>query len=104
MGFSITPGSEAANILSSCATDKDKAFLPQSGIFVQRLQAIGRDITRPRTSADGLEQADFAQAFGQDNPRQNGLTGIAIGVVRRDGAGQGLDREVQLKCRKKGVE
>ena len=51
VGFSITPGSEAANILSSCATDKDKAFLPQSGADLSNdFQAIGRDITRLRIS------------------------------------------------------
>jgi Flp pilus assembly protein TadG len=51
VGFSITPGSEAATILSTCATDKDKAFLPQSGADLSNnFQAIGRDITRLRIS------------------------------------------------------
>ncbi|WP_404418204.1 ubiquitin-activating E1 FCCH domain-containing protein [Brevundimonas vesicularis] len=51
VGFSITPGSDAADILSSCATDKDKAFLPQSGADLSNdFQAIGRDITRLRIS------------------------------------------------------
>ena len=51
VGFSITPGSDAANILSTCATDKDKAFLPQSGADLSNdFQAIGRDITRLRIS------------------------------------------------------
>ncbi|MBB5772696.1 Flp pilus assembly protein TadG [Brevundimonas vesicularis] len=51
VGFSITPGSDAAKILSSCATDKDKAFLPQSGADLSNdFQAIGRDITRLRIS------------------------------------------------------
>jgi Flp pilus assembly protein TadG len=51
VGFSITKGSEAATILSSCATDKDKAFLPQSGADLSNdFQAIGRDITRLRIS------------------------------------------------------
>ncbi len=51
VGFSITPGSDAASILSTCATDKDKAFLPQSGADLSNdFQAIGRDITRLRIS------------------------------------------------------
>ena len=51
VGFSITPGSEAATILRTCATDKDKAFLPQSGADLSSdFQAIGRDITRLRIS------------------------------------------------------
>ncbi len=51
VGFSITQGSDAARILSSCATDKDKAFLPQSGADLSsNFQAIGRDITRLRIS------------------------------------------------------
>ncbi|WP_426019334.1 ubiquitin-activating E1 FCCH domain-containing protein [Brevundimonas sp. DWR2-3-1b1] len=51
VGFSITKGSEAASILSTCATDKDKAFLPQSGADLSSdFQAIGRDITRLRIS------------------------------------------------------
>lgn len=51
VGFSITKGSEAATILSTCATDKDKAFLPQSGADLSSdFQAIGRDITRLRIS------------------------------------------------------
>lgn len=51
VGFSITPGSDAADILSTCATDKDKAFLPQSGADLSNdFQAIGRDITRLRIS------------------------------------------------------
>jgi Flp pilus assembly protein TadG len=51
VGFSITPGSDAAAILSTCATDKDKAFLPQSGADLSsNFQAIGRDITRLRIS------------------------------------------------------
>ena len=51
VGFSITQGSDAARILSTCATDKDKAFLPQSGADLSsNFQAIGRDITRLRIS------------------------------------------------------
>ncbi|MFN3878586.1 MAG: pilus assembly protein TadG-related protein [Brevundimonas sp.] len=51
VGFSITEGSEAASILSTCATDTDKAFLPQSGADLSNdFQAIGRDITRLRIS------------------------------------------------------
>ena len=51
VGFSITQGSDAAKILGSCATDKDKAFLPQSGADLSsNFQAIGRDITRLRIS------------------------------------------------------
>lgn len=51
VGFSITPGSDAADILRTCATDKDKAFLPQSGADLSNdFQAIGRDITRLRIS------------------------------------------------------
>lgn len=51
VGFSITPGSDAADILSTCATDKKKAFLPQSGADLSSdFQAIGRDITRLRIS------------------------------------------------------
>ncbi|GAW42124.1 hypothetical protein SH203_02538 [Brevundimonas sp. SH203] len=51
VGFSINQGSDAARILSSCATDKDKAFLPQSGADLSsNFQAIGRDITRLRIS------------------------------------------------------
>ena len=51
VGFSITEGSEAASILSTCATDTDKAFLPQSGADLSSdFQAIGRDITRLRIS------------------------------------------------------
>ena len=51
VGFSITKGSEAATILRTCATDKDKAFLPQSGADLSNdFQAIGRDITRLRIS------------------------------------------------------
>ncbi len=51
VGFSINQGSEAARILSSCATDKKKAFLPQSGADLSSdFQEIGRDITRLRIS------------------------------------------------------
>ncbi len=51
VGFSITPGSAAARILSNCATGPDYAFLPASGADLKEaFTAIGRDITRLRIS------------------------------------------------------
>jgi Flp pilus assembly protein TadG len=51
VGFSVTPGSDAAEILSDCATSADYAFLPASGSDLSAdFAAIGRDITRLRIS------------------------------------------------------
>jgi Flp pilus assembly protein TadG len=51
VGFSVTPGSDAAEILSDCATSPDYAFLPASGSDLSDdFAAIGRDITRLRIS------------------------------------------------------
>jgi Flp pilus assembly protein TadG len=51
VGFQVTPNSNAANILASCATGPDYAFLPASGSDLSDdFAAIGRDITRLRIS------------------------------------------------------
>ncbi|CAN5386168.1 ubiquitin-activating E1 FCCH domain-containing protein [soil metagenome] len=51
VGFSVTAGSDAAEILKDCATDSDHAFLPDSGADLSDdFAAIGRDITRLRIS------------------------------------------------------
>ena len=51
VGFSVTAGSQAAEILSDCATSPDYAFLPASGADLSDdFAAIGRDITRLRIS------------------------------------------------------
>jgi Flp pilus assembly protein TadG len=51
VGFSVTAGSDAAEILSDCATSPDYAFLPASGADLSAdFAAIGRDITRLRIS------------------------------------------------------
>ena len=51
VGFSITPGGSAAQILSDCATSPKQAFLPASGADLsEAFAAIGRDITNLRIS------------------------------------------------------
>jgi len=51
VGFSVTAGSQAAEILKDCATSPDYAFLPASGAdLTDDFAAIGRDITRLRIS------------------------------------------------------
>ena len=51
VGFQVTPNSNAANILATCATGPDYAFLPASGADLRDdFAAIGRDITRLRIS------------------------------------------------------
>ena len=51
VGFSVTPGSDAARILAGCASGPDYAFLPSSGADLKDdFAAIGRDITRLRIS------------------------------------------------------
>ena len=51
VGFSVTKDSDAADILSACASGKDYAFLPASGADLSAsFAAIGRDITRLRIS------------------------------------------------------
>lgn len=51
VGFAVTEGSNAAKILSNCATSPDYAFLPASGADLKNdFAAIGRDITRLRIS------------------------------------------------------
>ena len=51
VGFSVTKGSDAADILADCATGPDYAFLPASGADLSAsFAAIGRDITRLRIS------------------------------------------------------
>jgi Flp pilus assembly protein TadG len=51
VGFSVTAGSDAAEILKDCATSPDYAFLPASGSdLTDDFAAIGRDITRLRIS------------------------------------------------------
>ena len=51
VGFAVTSGSDAAKILSECATSKEYAFLPASGADLKDdFAVIGRDITRLRIS------------------------------------------------------
>ncbi|WP_263972995.1 pilus assembly protein TadG-related protein [Brevundimonas goettingensis] len=51
VGFAVTAGSDAAEILKDCATSPDYAFLPASGAdLTDDFAAIGRDITRLRIS------------------------------------------------------
>ena len=51
VGFAVTPGTPAANILKGCATGPEYAFLPASGADLKDdFAAIGRDITRLRIS------------------------------------------------------
>jgi len=51
VGFSVAAGGDAANLMSSCATSADYAFLPASGAdLTDAFKAIGRDITRLRIS------------------------------------------------------
>lgn len=51
VGFRITSGSSAANLLSGCATDADHEYLPSSGQDLQdAFQAIGQDINSLRLS------------------------------------------------------
>ncbi|PZO00558.1 MAG: pilus assembly protein TadG [Alphaproteobacteria bacterium] len=51
VGFSIESGTDAARILKECASDEDRAYLPQSGADLSAdFQAIGREITRLRIS------------------------------------------------------
>ena len=51
VGFAVTPGTAAANILKGCASGPDYAFLPASGADLKAdFAAIGRDITRLRIS------------------------------------------------------
>jgi Flp pilus assembly protein TadG len=51
VGFAVTKGSDAAEILADCATGPDYAFLPASGAdLTEDFAAIGRDITRLRIS------------------------------------------------------
>lgn len=49
VGFSITANSAPANLLSSCASSSDKAYLADSGTaLIAAFEAIGRDITKLR--------------------------------------------------------
>lgn len=51
VGFSVAAGGQAANLMASCATGPDYAFLPASGADLSdAFKAIGRDITRLRIS------------------------------------------------------
>jgi len=51
VGFAVTKGTNAANILKNCATGPEYAFLPASGADLKEdFAAIGRDITRLRIS------------------------------------------------------
>jgi Flp pilus assembly protein TadG len=51
VGFQVTTGTPAANILRNCATGPEYAFLPASGADLRDdFAAIGRDITRLRIS------------------------------------------------------
>ncbi len=51
VGFRISSGSTAANLLAHCATDSDHQYLPASGVDLQdAFQAIGQDINSLRLS------------------------------------------------------
>ena len=51
VGFQVSSGSSAANILAQCATSSNHAYLPASGADLSdSFKAIGRDITRLRIS------------------------------------------------------
>jgi len=51
VGFGISSGSSAANLLTNCATDSDHEYLPASGQDLQdAFQAIGQDINSLRLS------------------------------------------------------
>jgi Flp pilus assembly protein TadG len=51
VGFAVTANSDAAKILSGCASGPDFAFLPSTGAdLTSDFAAIGRDITRLRIS------------------------------------------------------
>ncbi len=51
VGFSVASGGQAANLMASCASGSDYAFLPANGAdLTEAFKAIGRDITRLRIS------------------------------------------------------
>ncbi len=51
VGFQVAADSQAASILSTCATDREHAFLSSTGADLKEdFAAIGRDITRIRIS------------------------------------------------------
>ena len=51
VGFQVSSGSSAADILAQCATSSSHAYLPASGAdLTDAFKAIGRDITRLRIS------------------------------------------------------
>jgi hypothetical protein len=51
VGFDVASGGQAANLMASCASGSDYAFLPANGADLSdAFKAIGRDITRLRIS------------------------------------------------------